>query len=368
MRNILSQTLCVCAAAGVLALVAGCKTDNQSSTPSAPAAVAVQTPAAPAAVAAADGVIRIKAGSSESFKDSSGNVWQAEVGFEGGDVASHDSSATIANTKDSGLFLSEHYSMESFSCAVPNGKYIAKLYFAETYEGITGPGQRVFSFNVQGREFKDFDVWVKAGGPNRAYVETVPVEVTDGKFKITFTSNVENPQINAVELIPAAAVQASAAPAAAPAQGVIRIKAGSSEPFKDSSGNVWQAEQGFSGGDVVERDPSVTIANTKDTGLFLSEHYGMDSFSCAVPNGKYIAKLYFAETFDGVSGPGERVFSFNVQGREFKDFDVFAKAGGANRAYVETVPVEVTDGKFKITFTSNIENPQINAVELIAQN
>jgi hypothetical protein len=200
MRNILSQTLCVCGAAGVLALVAGCKTDNQSSTQSAPAAVAVQTPAAPAAVAAADGVIRIKAGSSEPFKDSSGNVWQAEVGFEGGDVVGHDSSLAIANTKDAGLFQSEHYSMDSFSCAVRNGKYIAKLYFAETYDGITGPGQRVFSFNVQGREFKDFDVWVKAGGPNRAYVETVPVEVTDGKFKITFTSNIENPQINAIEL------------------------------------------------------------------------------------------------------------------------------------------------------------------------
>jgi hypothetical protein len=377
MRNILSKILCVCAASGVLAFVAGCKTDNQSSTSSASAAVqtsaptaaAVPTPAAPA-VTAVNGVIRIKAGSSEPFKDSSGNVWQAEVGFEGGDVIGHDSSLAIANTKDAGLFQSEHYSMDSFSCAVPNGKYLAKLYFAETYDGITGPGQRVFSLNVQGREFKDFDVWVKAGGPNRAYVETVPVEVTDGKFKITFTSNIENPQINAVELIPAALaadVQASAAPAAATAPGVIRIKAGSSEPFKDSSGNVWQAEQGFDGGDMTERDPEMSIANTKDAGLYRSEHYGMNAFSCTVPNGKYIAKLHFAETFDGVSGAGERVFSFNVQGHEFKDFDVFVKAGGSNRAYVETVPVEVTNGKFTITFTSNVENPQINAIELVPQ-
>ena len=53
--------------------------------------------------------------------------------------------------------------MDSFS-AVPNGKYVAKLHFAETYEGISGEGQRVFTFNVQGHEFKDFDVWKKAGG------------------------------------------------------------------------------------------------------------------------------------------------------------------------------------------------------------
>jgi hypothetical protein len=72
----------------------------------------------------------------------------------------------------------------------------------ETFEGITGPGQRVFSFNVQGHEFKDFDVWVKAGGPMKAYIETVPVEVTDGKLKVTFTPKVENPQICAIEIIP----------------------------------------------------------------------------------------------------------------------------------------------------------------------
>jgi len=377
MRNILTQAICVCATAGMFTFVTGCQTNNQGSAQSAPApaqtpappAATVQTPPVPA-VAAVQDVIRIKAGSSEPFTDSSGNVWQAEQGFSGGDVVGHDSSVTIANTKDPGLFLSEHYGMDSFSCAVPNGKYIAKLYFAETYDGITGPGGRVFSFNVQGREFKDFDVWVKVGGPNRAYVETVPVEVTDGKFKITFTSNVENPQINAVELIPAslaAAVQASAAPAATTAPGVIRIKAGSSAPFKDSSGNVWLAEQGFDGGDVIERDASTAIANTKDAGLYRSEHYGMSSFNCTVPNGKYLAKLHFAETFEGVTGAGQRVFSFNMLGHEFKDFDIFVKAGGSNRAYIETVPVEVTNGKFTITFTSNIENPEINAIELVPQ-
>ncbi len=36
----------------------------------------------------------------------------------------------------------------------------------------------------------------------KAYVETVPVEVTDGKIKVTFTPKVENPQICAIEIIP----------------------------------------------------------------------------------------------------------------------------------------------------------------------
>jgi len=137
------------------------------------------------------------------------------------------------------LFTSEHWGMTAFSTKTPNGKYIAKLYFAETYEGITDSGQRVFSFNVQGHEFKDFD-WAKTGGRNRAYIETVPVEVTTGEFRIGFTRQVENPAIKAIEIIPQAEAANGAASSAA-----IRIKAGASAPFTDSSGQVWKPDEGL---------------------------------------------------------------------------------------------------------------------------
>ena len=162
-------------------------------------------------------------------------------GRGGSGGAGGSSAAGVTGTKDPGLFSSEHFSMTAFSCKIPNGKYLAKLYFAETYEGITAPGQRVFSFNVQGKDFKDFDVWVKAGGPNRAYIETVPVEVTSGEFRIVFTPKVENPAIKAIEILPQAEGAASGAT-------TVRIKAGSAATFTDSSGNVWQPDQGFEGG------------------------------------------------------------------------------------------------------------------------
>jgi len=165
--------------------------------------------------------------------------------------------------------------------------------------------------------------------------------------------------------LPVQAQDVATAPPSAVTALPLRINAGGSA-LKDAAGNEWQAETGFNGGDVIDR-PDIEIANTTQPEIYRSEHYGMDSFSCALPNGKYVAKLYFAETYEGIGGPGERVFSFNVQGRAFKDFDVWAKAGGANRAYVETVPVEVTDGKFLITFTPNIENPQINAIEILTE-
>jgi outer membrane protein assembly factor BamB len=151
---------------------------------------------------------------------------------------------TVAGTKDPRLFTSEHWGMTAFSLKVPNGKYLAKLYFAETYDGIAGEGQRVFSFNVQGKEFKDFDIWEKAGGPRRAYIETVPVEVANGEFRVEFTAQVENPAIKAIELIPQPASEAGDSSSVA----AIRVNAGASEPLTDSSGQVWQPDTGFEGG------------------------------------------------------------------------------------------------------------------------
>jgi hypothetical protein len=196
----------------VALLVAGCQSNhtqtagNASPSATAPQPVVLAAPAQVATPASnvtplAKTVVRIKAGASSPFTDSNGNVWAADQGFSGGDTTERPE-LNIANTKEPGIYRSEHYSMDSFSCPLANGKYIVKLHFAETYEGIEGPGQRVFSFNVQGHEFKNFDVWVKAGGPYKAYVETVPVEITDEKLVITFTSNVENPQINGIEIIP----------------------------------------------------------------------------------------------------------------------------------------------------------------------
>ena len=152
--------------------------------------------------------------------------------------------------------------------------------------------------------------------------------------------------------------------AAKPSLPTIRIKTGVTAPIKDSSGNEWLADQGFADGETIER-PEVKIEGTKDQAIYQAERYSMTKFSQPLPNGKYIVKLHFAETYDGITDKGQRVFSFNVEGHEFKDFDVWAKAGGGLRAYVESVPVDIADGQLDITFTQNIENPEINGIEII---
>jgi len=145
----------------------------------------------------------------------------------------------------------------------------------------------------------------------------------------------------------------------------IRIKAGSDEKYIDSAGHEWAPDHGFEGGETIARDPELKIENTKDPDLYRSERYSMESFSQELPNGKYQVRLHFAETFDEITGPGGRIFSFSVNGHEFKDFDVAEKAGGVYRAYVEEVEVDVTDGKLTISFTPDVQNPEINGIEII---
>ena len=153
----------------------------------------------------------------------------------------------------------------------------------------------------------------------------------------------------------------------------IRIRAGSKTPYKDSEGNLWQGDVesndgGFEGGEIVDRPDEIVIKNTKEQGLYRSEHWGMDSFSYKLPNGKYVVKLHFAETYDGIGGPGDRVFSIKVQDKELVDFDVWKKAGGPRRAYIERVPVEISEGKLKIIFTPSMDSPEINGIEIIPAN
>jgi hypothetical protein len=189
--------------AAALALLAGCESEPKKSAAAPAPAPAVASAVAPVAAKKIElPTIRIKAGATEGFTDKAGHAWLPDQGFADGDTTERPELA-IANTDEPRLYQSERYSMTKFERALPDGKYTVKLHFCETYDGITDKGQRVFTFNVAGHEFKDFDVWAKAGGFLKAYVETVPVEITNGKLEITFTENIEHPQINALEIVPA---------------------------------------------------------------------------------------------------------------------------------------------------------------------
>ncbi len=144
----------------------------------------------------------------------------------------------------------------------------------------------------------------------------------------------------------------------------IRINAGAATPYTDPDGNLWLADQGFADGRTIDRG-NLEIAGTKNPAIYRTEHHSMSAFSQPVPNGDYTVKLHFAETFPRITEKGQRVFSVKVEDKEIKDLDVLARAGAARTAWVETVPVTVTDGKLDIIFTPGVQNPEINGIEIL---
>jgi enterochelin esterase-like enzyme len=167
-------------------------------------------PATPTGKAAAKLVIRVACGAYQPYTDKDGNLWLPdEVKAPGASLSPLDGMTVerteqfeVPNVAFPQIFRTEHYSMSAYEFNLPNGKYTVRLHFAECFAGITGVGQRVYSFAVQGQKpEKDFDIWKEAGGPYKAiHREYKGVVVTDGKLRITFTPNVENPAINGIEI------------------------------------------------------------------------------------------------------------------------------------------------------------------------
>lgn len=184
------------------------KTESAAVPPKADAAAHASAPMA-ATPAVARPTIRIKAGAEEALTDSQGVKWSADMGFDEGSTIDRPD-LEITGTKTPELYHSERYSMNAYSVKVPNGAYLLKLHFSEDYDGISGPEDRLFTYAVKDgtatgktvKEVKDFSPWKAAGGQFKAYVDTVPITVTSGQITVTFTPQNENPQINALEIIP----------------------------------------------------------------------------------------------------------------------------------------------------------------------
>lgn len=195
--------------AGILALaVGGC--DTSPAKPSGPSVVPTKAGAETVApVAAKLPTIRVKAGIDQPLTDSKGVVWAADTGFEGGSTIDRPD-LQVTGTTTPEIYRSEHYSMDSWSTKVPNGSYLVKLHFSEDYDGIASATDRLFTYAVKDgtaagktiKEVKDFSPWKASGAQFKAYVDSVPVKVTAGQITITFTPQAENPQINAIEVVP----------------------------------------------------------------------------------------------------------------------------------------------------------------------
>ena len=124
--------------------------------------------------------------------------------------------------------------------------------------------------------------------------------------------------------------------------GVIRIINGSSTPYTDSRGNVWQASTGDDGGKIY--DNGGVFPSLPDIRLYKVNYFSYNDLNCdfTVPNGNYVVTAKFAST---QGAAGYDVNSFEVQGQVIHpNIDIFVSAGGHNLPIDFQLPALVTDG------------------------
>lgn len=86
-------------------------------------------------------------------------------------------------------------------------------------------------------------------------------------------------------------------------------------------------------------------------------------WSIPAAKGTYVVYLYFAETYPPTMHVGARVFSVLVENSlALRNFDIYAAAGGANRAVARAVKTTVKDGRLTIDFRHGKRNPEISAI------
>ncbi|WP_216324491.1 malectin domain-containing carbohydrate-binding protein [Deinococcus aestuarii] len=157
--------------------------------------------------------------------------------------------------------------------------------------------------------------------------------------------------------------------------------------FTAPSGEVWTADNYaytdqsgtytyYSPGNAIPQPnspTSVAIAGTDNPELYRTyRHNTLDTpldrrvmtYDIPLNDGTYQVKLHFAELF--WDSAGKRVFDVNVEGVSIRqNFDIFAQAGGKNRALVLPVnDVKVQGGKLTVVLRTVVDHTNISGIEV----
>jgi hypothetical protein len=144
----------------------------------------------------------------------------------------------------------------------------------------------------------------------------------------------------------------------------LRIDTGASASYADSSGNIWQPDSGFIGGQAGNLG-NISIANTNDPQIYRTERFNLTGYAFGVANGNYSVRLHFAENF--YTAAGRRIISVSVEGTPINTIDVFAEAGGGRTALIKTANVTVSDNQLNLSFTASVGETMIDGIEIIPQ-
>ena len=149
-----------------------------------------------------------------------------------------------------------------------------------------------------------------------------------------------------------------------------RVNVGGPE-ITTSDSRVWSADRGYStgsfgyvGNNSTAAEASGTITNTDFPEIYQTNRFRLDGYKFDVSNeGSYFVELHFAESFH--TEVGKRFFEVKVEGlTKFPSLDLVDVAG-KDVAFFYKFKVEVTDGTLDIELKRKLENPMINAIEVV---
>jgi len=130
------------------------------------------------------------------------------------------------------------------------------------------------------------------------------------------------------------------------------------------------ADTDASGGNTTSRYDVIDTSGVTDPApqaVYQTERYG--NFTYTIPNltpgASYRVRLHFAELFD--NGPGQRLFNVALNGAQvLTNFDIFATAGGMDRALVEEFTTTAdANGQITVQYTALRDQAKSSGIEII---
>jgi len=318
--------------------------------------------------------LRMIAGATAAYVDRSGRTWGPDRFFSGGNVLIRPAER-IFRTLDPDIY--RHLRSGDFRYDIPlrPGNYELHLFFAET--GLadfisaesSGEGQRVFRVTANGNPLLTaFDVVADTAGSNiadeRVFRNISPA--ADGFLHLSLNSMRSTAMLSAIEVLPSGAGKARP----------VRIRAGWTSAWQDSSGGEWQADSYFLGGNALVRTTNPAQASNSiapDMALYASERWGHFSYALPVSEGRYRVTLKFCEGHygkrnPGGGGPGSRVFDVYCNGVALlRGFDIMQEAGGEGKPIDRTFSSirPNAQGKILLTFVPVAGMACVNGIEVV---
>ncbi len=245
----------------------------------------------------------------------------------------------------------------------PNAPYTVRLHFAEIT--FSAAGQRVFNVFLNGMlVLNNFDIFAAAGGKN------IPVEkdfdvTSDKSGDITLqfaTGTADQPIIDGIEVTPGG----TGGTVSGGNANSFAVNCGGSSPA-----GAFVADTGGTGGSTTTVKDAIDtsgVSNAAPAAVY--ESYRVGSFTYVIPNLRastpYLVRLHFAETY--WTAPGARLENVSVNGKQvLTNFDVFAAAGGKDKAVVEQFTILAPqNGVIQVAVNTVKDNAILSGIEVIA--